>query len=283
MKEMIETIIHELDALLSTYSFGRIIRDGVNVALMGQPNVGKSSLLNYMLKESRAIVSEIPGTTRDIIREEVSIDGILFRLFDTAGIRATNDSVEKEGVTRSRDAIKNADVVLFINDVEQDFSTNIYSELISLTSKEKILCVMNKIDLNEDWSKVESQRLKIEGLNSNLEDRSLKIGDEIVDVRVSAKTGEGMDILFRKLKEAVFGSSYYTEQTAIVSNARHYESLKKAKRNLVSSLDAIEKKMSGEFISIDLRNAENSLSEIIGLVTSEDILNNIFAKFCIGK
>ncbi|MDP1993713.1 MAG: tRNA uridine-5-carboxymethylaminomethyl(34) synthesis GTPase MnmE, partial [Ignavibacteria bacterium] len=144
---MIANIISEIDKLLETYTFGRVIRDGVNVALVGIPNVGKSSLLNYILKESRAIVSEIPGTTRDVIREEVSINGILFRLYDTAGIRSTKNEIEIEGVLRSREAVKNADVVLFINDVQQKVSKELREELLQLTSAEKIITILNKIDL----------------------------------------------------------------------------------------------------------------------------------------
>ncbi len=255
--EKVEEIIAEIKALLETYSFGRIIRDGVNVALVGQPNVGKSSLLNYIMKESRAIVSEIPGTTRDVIREEVSINGILFRLFDTAGIRPTADKIEKEGVFRSREAVKSADIVLFVNDVEQKFPTELYTELLDLSSKEKIITVFNKSDL------------------PHTEDNG--------GVFVSAKTGKGMDVLFSKLQTAAIGSNSYTEQTAIVSNARHYDSLKKSKESLLAALDSIKAKMSGEFISVGLRAAESNLSEIIGVVTSDDILNNIFSKFCIGK
>ena len=255
--EKVEDIIHEIAALLATYSFGRIIRDGVNVALVGQPNVGKSSLLNYIMKESRAIVSEIPGTTRDVIREEVSIGGILFRLFDTAGMRPTEDSIEKEGVFRSRDAVKNADVVLFINDVEQKFPAELYQELLDLSSKEKIITVFNKSDLPH--------------------------AEESEGIFVSAKTGKGIPGLFSKLQIAAIGSNSYTEQSAVVSNARHYESLRKSKENLETALDSINARMSGEFISVGLRSAESSLSEIIGIVTSDDILNNIFSKFCIGK
>ena len=126
--------IEELEKLLETYSFGRVMRDGVNVAIVGKPNVGKSSLLNHILKESRAIVSEIPGTTRDVIREEVSINGVLFRLYDTAGIRLTFDEVEKEGVLRSREAVKNSDLVLFISDVTEGFSVDLYNELLEVCS-----------------------------------------------------------------------------------------------------------------------------------------------------
>lgn len=258
MNSKIDLILSEIDQLLSTYNFGKIIRDGVNVALVGKPNVGKSSMLNYILKESRAIVSSIPGTTRDIIREEVSVDGILFRLFDTAGLRLTEDSIEKEGVFRSRDAVKNADLVLFINDVTEGFSEDLYNELLILSNRERIISVANKIDLKNE-------------MNYNF------------DVYVSAISGQGMDTLFSIMKEKTIGTNNYSEKTAVVSNLRHYSALEKAKDNLLKSKESIALKMSGEFISVDLRNAENSLGEIIGEVTTDDILNNIFSKFCIGK
>lgn len=254
----INSIQNEINVLLKSFSFGRIIRDGVNVALVGKPNVGKSSLLNYLLKESRAIVSEIPGTTRDIIREELSIDGILFRLFDTAGIRISKDTIEKEGILRSRQAVKSADIILFMNDISTGFSSDLYEELLQISSPEKIITVMNKIDL-------------------------VKEIDPKFEIGISAKTGEGIDELFSALKEKAVGSQNYTEKTAIVSNVRHFSALKSAYKFLEDSRDSIDKKMSGEFIAIDLRNAENSLGEIIGKVTTDDILNNIFSKFCIGK
>ena len=258
IKKNISTIISEIEELLKSYSFGRVIRDGVNVALVGKPNVGKSSLLNYILKESRAIVSEIPGTTRDIIREDVSIDGILYKLFDTAGIRLTEDAVEKEGVLRSREAVSKADIVLFINDAINGFDDLLYNQLLGLTSEERIVKVTNKIDLILDDS-------------------------ENSDIKVSALTGKGIDKLFAILKERAIGSKSYSEKTAIVTNQRHFNSLNKAKENLLNAEKSISERMTGEFISVDLRNAETALGEIIGKVTSDDILNNIFAKFCIGK
>lgn len=256
--KMIKEIVGEIDELLSTYTFGRVIRDGVNVALVGVPNVGKSSLLNYFLKEARAIVSSIPGTTRDIIREEMFIDGILFRIFDTAGIRLSEDVIEIEGVSRSREAVKNADLVLFLNDVNHNISMELYDELTQLTKQEQILIVVNKIDLKE--SEIKS-----------------------ADAYISAKTGEGMEQLFSKLKEKALGRAHYTEKTAIVTNIRHFNNLQKAKLHLLNAVESAQNNFSGEFISVDLRNAESALGEIIGEVTSDDILNNIFMNFCIGK
>ncbi len=256
--DRINKIIVEIDKLLETYSFGRVIRDGINVAIVGKPNVGKSSLLNYMLKESRAIVSEIPGTTRDIIREEVSIDGVLFKLYDTAGIRLTENDVEKEGVLRSRNAVENADLIIFLNDVIEGYSVDLYNELLELTSKERIIKVVNKIDLRDD--------------------RSISS-----DSYISAITGSGISDLLDILKEKGIGSQSYSEKSAVISNVRHYNALKEAKSSLVHAKNSIEDKLSGEFVAVDLRNAENFLGEIIGKVTTDDILNNIFSKFCIGK
>jgi tRNA modification GTPase len=254
----IDNIQSEIDSLLKTYSFGKTVRDGVNVALVGIPNVGKSSLLNYILKESRAIVSEFPGTTRDIIREEVSIDGILFKLYDTAGIRFSENSIELEGIFRSRDAVKNADLVLFMNDVEQEFDKALYKEILLLNDRKNILTVLNKIDKGDN-------------------------GGTNYDISLSALTGEGIVGLLNKMKDHALGNSSFSEKTAIVSNLRHYQCLSKAKENLIKAKASAINKMSGEFISVDLRNSINCLGEIIGEVTSEDILNNIFTKFCIGK
>ncbi len=258
LSNRIKKVKFEIETLLKSYSFGKVIKDGVNVALVGKPNVGKSSLLNYILKESRAIVSHLPGTTRDVIREDVSIDGILFRLYDTAGIRISEDAIEKEGVLRSRQAVRDADVVLLISDVEQENSGDLLQEISLITDPLKIVTVLNKIDLNGDFPGSYA-------------------------AKVSAITGEGIDGLFRVMKEKALGSSSYSEKNAIVSNSRHYDCLRRAKESLEKAEESISRKMSGEFIAVDIRNAADDLGEIIGIVTSDDILNNIFTKFCIGK
>ncbi|AFH47726.1 Putative GTPase [Ignavibacterium album JCM 16511] len=254
----IDEIIIEIDSLLETYNIGRVIRDGVNVALVGKPNVGKSSILNYFLKESRSIVSEIPGTTRDIIREEISIEGILFRLYDTAGLRDSDNPIEEEGIKRSREVLRNADIILFIEDTQQGIAQDLLEELMNISSGDKIIRVINKIDL-------------VDKNNSD------------ANVKISAKTGQGMNELLKILVQKAIGMEYYTEKTAIVTNLRHYSCLKKARESLLNARDSVIKKNSGEFISVDLRNASISLGEIIGEVTTDDILNNIFMKFCIGK
>lgn len=257
-KKKIKEVINEIEKLLETYTFGKVLRDGVNVAIVGKPNVGKSSLLNYILKEGRAIVSDIPGTTRDVIREEVSIDGVLFKLFDTAGIRTTDDSIEIEGVIRSKEAVKNADLVIFINDSTDGFSEDVYKEILELKEQERVITVLNKIDLGDKQERE-------------------------YDVKISAKTGKGIDSLFSELKNKSIGSYNYSEKSAVVSNLRHKKALENSVESMRRGIESIEAKMSQEFVALDLRNAEDALGEIIGKVTTDDILNNIFKNFCIGK
>jgi len=254
----ISELLVEINKLLDSYSFGKVIRDGLNVAIVGEPNVGKSSLLNYILKESRAIVSNIPGTTRDTIREEVSIGGVLFKLYDTAGIRTSDQEVEKEGVERSRIVVKNADLILFVGDVDLGFSSPIENELRNLNPVAKIIKLLNKIDLD---------------METHLSG----------DYKVSSKTGEGMIYFIEGLKGKALVESAYTEKDAIITNIRHYDCLKKAKENLIKAMKTSSEKLSGEFLASDLRATEIALAEIIGEITPEDILNNIFSKFCIGK
>ena len=258
LNEKINEILVEIKGLLDSYAFGKVIRDGVNIAIVGEPNVGKSSLLNYLLRESRAIVSEIPGTTRDTIREEVSIDGILFKFYDTAGIRYSNDEIEIEGVKRSREAIKNADLILFVGDVTVGFSDALNIELHDLNPSVKLIRILNKIDLeaNKPFSE---------------------------DFRISVKTSAGMTQFIDGLKKEAFLDGAYTERDAIVTNIRHFNCLLKSKENLERALMTLSENFSGEFFASDLRAAESDLAEIIGEVTPEDILNNIFSRFCIGK
>jgi len=251
-------ILKEIEEIISTYRFGKVTRDGVNLAIVGEPNVGKSSILNYILKESRAIVSSIPGTTRDIIREDISIDGFLFRLYDTAGIRVSNDELEREGILRSREALKNADIVLFVIDTKSGFSDEIYEEIKSLNPNVKVVKALNKIDL-------EYEKMKE------------------IDFYVSAKNGNGMIELINGLKIAGLGEKIYTERDIIVSSLRHVDCLRLAVKNLQKAINTLESKLSAEFVASDIRAAENALRELIGDIAPDDILNDIFSRFCIGK
>jgi tRNA modification GTPase len=258
VSKQIGLILNEIEGLLRTFTFGKFLREGINTAIVGKPNTGKSSLLNYLLKESRAIVSSTPGTTRDIIREDLLVDGLLFRLFDTAGIRTSVDEIEIEGVSRSRNAVKNADLVIFMYDGLEEFPQELYQEILGLHKSKEIMLVLNKIDLKDDAS------VKPE-------------------VRISAKTGQGVEDLLQAMKQRAFTNSNYTEKSIIVTNIRHKECLERAAIYLANAKKAADENLSGEFIASDMRNAVESLSEIIGEVTTNDILNNIFMNFCIGK
>lgn len=256
--DKIREIIKEIDELLKSYSFGKVVREGMNVAIVGEPNVGKSSLLNYLLKESRAIVSNIPGTTRDTIREEISIDGFLLKLHDTAGIRESDQVIEKEGIERSREAISTADLILFLGDVNIGFSEILEREILTLNSGAGIIRVLNKIDLGN---------------------KNAFVGDFNISVLNSA----GIVDLLEGLKNHAKRDGAYTEKDALVTNIRHYNCLNRAKENLDNALFTLSSNLSGEFYASDLRAAEVALTEIIGEVTPNDILNNIFSSFCIGK
>jgi tRNA modification GTPase len=258
VRDKIEIITGEIELLIDSYKIGKVIRDGINVVLVGKPNVGKSSLLNYLVKESRAIVSHIPGTTRDIIREEISIEGVLFRLYDTAGIRVSDDEIEQEGVLRSRKAVEEADLIILVSDATDSFAEELYHEILELNEKDKVIFVTNKVDLVS---------------NKNFEN----------SIGLSAKTGEGIKDFIELIKTKSFLSDSFSEKNAIVSNLRHKTALEISLDHLNKAVGSIDAGLSGEFIAVDLRNAESALGEIIGKVTSDDVLNHIFAQFCIGK
>lgn len=256
-----------VNRLLDSYAVGRVYKEGVRVTIAGKPNAGKSSLLNSLLGEKRAIVSEIPGTTRDTISENVSIDGVLFKLTDTAGLRETADSIEREGVERAQREAEQADIVLLVTDYgESDYNgiDPLYVRLQEICSKSgiKLLKVWNKLDLYQSSA-------------------SRSPGDGPV-FYVSALTGEGIDFLRNGLSKLTRGGEI-NESSVVVTNSRHRDALARAKRSLSLALDTLASGKSGEFVALDLRAGLNALGEITGEITTEDVLNNIFSKFCIGK
>jgi tRNA modification GTPase len=271
----IDETIGEIDCLLGSFSAGRIYREGVKVVIAGPPNAGKSSLLNALLESNRAIVTDIPGTTRDTIEEAVTIEGVSFRLVDTAGLRETHDIVEREGVKRAEDEARTGDIVLFVVDVSKSAEnvdrsrTMEFAGGLGATAIKQIL-VLNKSDL-PTWPTSE-----VLG--------TLSSGHNIGYVEVSARTGAGLDKLQKMLVETAFsGKTPGNDATATVTNLRHFEALTRAKESLILSRDSLERKQGSEFVAVDLRNALDHLGEVTGEVTSEEILNNIFSKFCVGK
>lgn len=258
-KEGIFQTISKIKDLLKNADEGKIIRDGLNMVIVGKPNVGKSSLLNMLLKEKRAIVTDIPGTTRDIIEEYLNIDGIPIKITDTAGIRETEDTVEKIGVERSREKIEEADLVVLILDSSRELEEE-DKEIINTIRDKNHIVLLNKIDLDN------------------------KISDIDLDnkILISAKTGEGINELKDKIKTLFFNGTINSE-SLIVSNVRHKQALYRALENCEEALNRINADEYLDLISIYVTSAMRSLGEITGDELEEDVLNKIFSEFCVGK
>ncbi|KAB2925092.1 MAG: tRNA uridine-5-carboxymethylaminomethyl(34) synthesis GTPase MnmE [Bacteroidetes bacterium] len=257
-----------IQTILSRYSTGKMAREGVRVALAGKPNVGKSSLLNILLEEERAIVSEIPGTTRDVIEESITLHGMEFVFTDTAGIRESVDLIEKEGIRRTMQHIRKADIVLFMVDASEEIGKGeadmLEEAMNSLPKHGKSILVVNKADR------------KASGF-------SLPVIPDRPSVEISCKTHTGIDMLKSMLFETAIPDHADESDAPLITNERHKDALVHALESLDSAERSIQQNMSGEFVAVDLREALNHLGDIIGLTTPEDILNNIFARFCIGK
>jgi tRNA modification GTPase len=278
MIQRLARLVEEMDRLLSTYEKGRIIKHGVYTAIVGKPNVGKSSLLNQLIMRERAIVSPYPGTTRDFIEETIDIKGIPLRLVDTAGLRATADEVERVGVEFAKKKAEEAELIIAVVDGsseldEDDFEVlnrvreSMATDAASRDNKKGIL-VINKSDL--------PQKLPEERLAGILPKGRI--------VRTSAKLGFGMEELKDKIYEVLIGRRDRMEgNEIIITELRHKVAIERAKESLAAFLKAMKRGESPEFLAVDLRSALDFLGEITGEVTTEDILGRIFSKFCIGK
>lgn len=257
-------LIQSLDSLAATFRAGRLLKDGLKVALVGRPNVGKSSVFNALLTSDRAIVTEIPGTTRDSLSELLNIDGIPVLLTDTAGMRESSDPVEYLGIERTRRAIADADLVLFVLDGSQPLTTEdetIFADI----SQDKYVLALNKSDLD--------------GFEKLL---SAGIGDNSRCVAISAKTGEGLDTLRAAIMEP-FEAGGATDTSFLITNARHFDLLHRSADALRSSKSLVEQGASEDLILVGLYESLRYLGEITGETTPEDVLSQIFATFCIGK
>ena len=267
----IESAIQHLSQLVNSYEYGKVCREGIKVVLAGISNVGKSSILNNLLDENRAIVTEIPGTTRDVIEENVIIDGLLFRIVDTAGLRMSHDLVEKEGMKRTESQLRSSDIIVLVVDASTGFDSMdkaILDQVVKEVSHQNLLVAYNKIDLKSG-----SERIS-----------TLSELGQLKSTRISALTGEGLDEFRRLLVQtALSGTSRSPGASLVITNDRHRDSLARSVTSLSLALDSLKSGRSNEFIAVDLHAALSSLGEIIGLVTSDDILNNIFSRFCIGK
>ncbi|MDB4402445.1 tRNA uridine-5-carboxymethylaminomethyl(34) synthesis GTPase MnmE [Algibacter sp.] len=273
-KDLVERIRFVLKRLIDSFAVGNVIKNGIPVAIVGEPNVGKSTLLNALLNEERAIVSEIAGTTRDTIEDEISIGGIGFRFIDTAGIRETKDVVESIGIKRTFEKIDQAQVVIYLFDAS-DFkssSSTFKVEIEKIKNKypqKPLLIIANKIDKlsEEDKSKL---------------DVTLSAVERSHFISLSAKHKIGVDTLQEKLLSFVNTGALRNNDT-IVTNSRHYDSLLKAFEEIDKVKQGLESGLSGDLLAIDIRQALYHFGEITGEITNDDLLGNIFANFCIGK
>lgn len=268
-KQLIDRITFVLKRLIDSFAVGNVIKNGIPVAIVGAPNVGKSTLLNALLNEERAIVSDIAGTTRDTIEDEISIGGIGFRFIDTAGIRDTKDVVESIGIKKTFEKIDQAQVVIYLFDATEFESTSAIFKIELQKIKNKypqkpLICIANKMD------KLSQDKLMV--IQSQIENLSL----------LSAKSGAGVDALKNKLLSFVNTGALRANDT-IITNSRHYDALLKAFEEINKVKQGLESGLSGDLLAIDIRQALYHFGEITGEITNDDLLGNIFANFCIGK
>lgn len=269
LKNLVETIIQLLKQLLDSFQLGNAIKHGVYTVIAGRPNAGKSTLLNALLKEDRAIVSDIAGTTRDTIEAMLNIQGVQFRIIDTAGIREATDQIEAIGVEKTLAEVAKSAILLYVYDRSQ------------LSPKAAL----------EDLAQLQNEDLKILVLANKQDQPLLANSDQIAQAEleqqyhylpISAKTTDNLPALQTALYELVASGSLQTEQT-LVSNSRHYEALQKALESLHAVLEGLDVGMSGDFLAMDIRHCLNYLGEITGEISTDDLLGNIFSRFCIGK
>jgi len=256
----------ELDYLLENAYQGKILREGISTVIIGKPNVGKSSLLNTLLHENKAIVTDVPGTTRDVIEEYINIKGVPLKLVDTAGIRETEDIVERIGVERSRKALDEADLVLFVFNYNETL-TDDDIKLMKLVDELKVIIVINKTDL--------PQKLDIEKINNYLPKSPM--------VMTSITEDKGIEELEDAISQLFFKGKLHAEDFTYVSNARHISLLKNANNSIDGAINSIEQLLPIDMIAIDLKNAWDILGEIIGDSVSEGLVDQIFSQFCVGK
>lgn len=272
-EKFISLITHTLSViknLIESFALGNAIKKGVPVAIAGKPNVGKSTLLNKLLNEERAIVSEIAGTTRDFIEDTLSISGISYRFIDTAGLRNTSDLLEAKGIERSYEKIKQASLILFMADVNDDYKA-VAADVIKLSAgvDQKIIIVLNKIDTFSNTCSAYDVEEAVATLTGQ------------PAIAISAKSETDINKLLALIQKTMH--SRLPSNDFVVTNARHVEALKAAEHALLQVRDGLQKNLSGDLISIDIRTALHALGSITGKITNNDILDSIFTRFCIGK
>jgi tRNA modification GTPase len=266
LKNLIKSIIGIIEKLVHSFEVGNVIKNGIPVAIVGKPNAGKSTLLNVLLDDDRAIVSEIPGTTRDTIEDEIIIEGVLFRFIDTAGIRTTTDIIEQIGVNKAFEVIKKSAIVIYLFDAHELSAGDLTLEIELIRrhiGTSQLVVVANKIDVE------------------NVADLQKEFS-EFQPVYISAKENKNIDILKDKLV-GLFDARTVNTTDTIITNARHSDSLKRANQALIKVAKGLDEHIAGDLLALEIRYALNELGAITGEVTNDDLLDSIFTKFCIGK
>lgn len=267
LRKKTENILNNVDKLISSADNGKIMKEGINTVIVGKPNAGKSSLLNLLVGEEKAIVTDIAGTTRDVLEESINLNGITLNIIDTAGIRNTNDIVEKIGVEKAKKIASEADLIIYVADSSVDFDENDF-EILKLIQNKKCIILLNKTDLK---SKITEEDLK------------KKINSDVEIIKTSTKENTGIDKFENKVKEMFFHGDINLNDELIITNMRHKEALIEAKESLNQVIKSLNDDMPEDFYSIDLMSAYNSLGAIIGEEVGDDLVNEIFSKFCMGK
>ena len=256
----------DLTQLLETASEGRIIKDGIDAAILGKPNVGKSSLLNALVQTARAIVTDIPGTTRDTIEETINLGGIPMNIIDTAGIRKTDNVVEQQGVQRSKDILNTAEFLLLMFDASQPLN-EADVELLQVADSHNAVLILNKVDLP-----IVTQATALQAYCPNKR-----------VVQTAIPEGKGIDTLKTVIREALLGAQFVPGESPIVTNARHQDALRRAHEALEYVIISLADNMPPELVAVDLRISLDALGDVVGKTTTEDILDRIFSQFCVGK
>jgi tRNA modification GTPase len=259
VENRINGLVSNIEHILGSARQGAVLREGLTVVIAGQPNTGKSTLLNRLAGEDVAIVSNTPGTTRDILKQQIHIDGLPLHIIDTAGLRETTDAVEQEGIKRAKQSIHNADYILLV--IDANLQTSDKFEDIIESSQIPVIRIINKIDLIGDQAKLVTK-------------------DHGVEIFLSAKTGEGMDLLYQHLKKSV---GYESTEDVFLARNRHIQALETAQQGLLSALSIITTSSAVELLAEELRRVQIALSQITGEFVADDLLGEIFSRFCIGK
>ena len=265
ISEMINKNISKIKKMIDTFDNGRIMKEGIKTVILGKPNAGKSSLLNRMLGEERAIVTDIEGTTRDTLEENINLNGLSLKIIDTAGIRNTDDKVEQIGVNKAKEIAEGADLIIYVVDGSKDIDEN-DKEILEIIKNKKVIVLLNKTDID--------RVVDIEQLN--------EIPKEDI-IEFSAKAGLGMDELEEKIKDMFYSGEITFNDQVYITNARHKEALENSYNSLLKVRESVDAGMPEDFYSIDLMDAYEQLGLIIGESVEDDLVNGIFSKFCMGK